>query len=252
MPRFIDRIRKLLFGKTRPIRNRPTLLTLESLERRDLLSATVTPGFTTPPSAPDLFVVNSGSVTGNKVVTGTPAYSSSYALANMFDGATAPKQDPGGNTIFQDGGPAGSTDSVLFRTSNPLLLSGYQIMLGQDGLTNADRSATALRLFASSDGINYTLISSADNLSSSSVQAGTGNTGYAYDSGNNWITVADSFSAPVSAQFFRLELDQAASTGVRVFEFDGFGSVATTGRPRAPTSSTPTPTRWPTAINRRA
>ena len=47
--------------------------------------------------------------------------------------------------------------------------------------------------------------------------------GYAHDSGEPWLKVTDSFEMPVTAQFFRLELDQATSTGLHVFELDGFG-----------------------------
>ncbi|MBX9681337.1 MAG: cadherin-like domain-containing protein [Gemmataceae bacterium] len=197
-----------------PIRR--TMLGLDALETRDVMTATVTGGWLAPPSASDLFNAASASVIGSAT------YNTDYGIANLTDGNSSNLEPH--NTIFADGQSQGYTDYAIIRTNTPIQLDQYRILLGQDSMSNADRSADAVRLYSSLDGINFQLVSQASGLSDSTVDPVTGNTGYAYANNNNWLTVSESFASPVTGQFFKIEIDRHGTLGVRIFEIDGFGS----------------------------
>ena len=207
-------------------------LSVDSLESRDVMTASITPGWLAAPSASDLFNASNASI-----VSGSSAYSNDYNLNHLIDGN--PSNAEPNNTIFADGQSPGFTDYAVIRTNAPVNLSDYRILLGQDGTGSANRSADAVRLYASADGVSYQLISQASGLSTNDVDPNDGNTGYAFAGNDAWLTVSETFNSAVSAQFFRIEVDRHGSMGLRVFEIDGFGTIDTSTPPSGTATVTP-------------
>ena len=117
-------------------------------------------------------------------------------------------------TIFADS-PAITTDFIDFQTAQPINLGSYRLYLGEDGNGTDGRSATAFRLYASSNinDVQSDLVSSASFV-------GT----YTATYGSPAILVTDSLNLS-NVQFFRMEIDRsnlASDSGPRVIELDGF------------------------------
>ena len=225
-------VRSIFPASKRTQRNRRPNLAFDLLESRDVMTATITPGLLAPPSASDLF-----DSTKTSVVSGTSTYNSEYSLAKLIDGASMPSPESN-NTIFADGPGQGFTDVAVLRTASPVLLNEFRLFLAQDGVASTNRSADAVRFYASSDGVNFQLISQAGGLSNGGTDS-NGNTGYAYGATESAVTISEVFATAVAGQFFKVEIDRHGSMGPRVLELDGFGMLDTSTPPPGAATVTP-------------
>jgi hypothetical protein len=155
----------------------------------------------------DLFDVAQGTI-----ITSSSPLLSSFTAEGTF-GSTSPQAVEGFRTIFSDA--ARPVDFIEFRTPTPIDLTSYRFVLGEDGNGSGNRSATAFRLYASSN--------AADVLSNQISAASIAQT-YTVNYGSPQIAISDSLSVP-NVQFFRMEVDRTGSSGPRIFELDGFGTV---------------------------
>jgi hypothetical protein len=170
--------------------------------------------YATPvPVTNDLWDISQGST----VVAGT-SYSGSD-IRNMF-GGTFGYVEPG-NTLFPDGGSAGTVHSVEWRTSTPILLTDFNLFAAHDG---GDRDATfrgfsKFELYAWIGGVWSSLYSYSP--------TNPYNPGLLNGLANNQLLLSDVVS-PVIAQKFRAEFTQygavSGASGPRIYELDGFGS----------------------------
>ncbi len=130
-------------------------------------------------------------------------------------GGSRPDGPEPGNLVFANY-PVGTVNTFTLKTLAPISLGSFRLVLGGSG---TQRVASLARLFTSNDNVNFTLASttaiSPDYLA-------------AY--GSSTIAVTDSF-APVTAQFFRLDLTAGSSLGPRIIELDGFGVAASVPEP---------------------
>ena len=124
------------------------------------------------------------------------------------------------HTLFSDGPAVGSIDFINLRTANPIALTGYNAVLADDSDDpanpgNPNRGSSSFSLFVSPDDTftSLTLISNTTLPSSYSTNFGT-----------NAILIADTF-APVTGQFFRVEITRTTAGGPRIREVDGVGTV---------------------------
>lgn len=118
--------------------------------------------------------------------------------------------------------PPGTVNTFTLKTFTPISLSSFKLVLDDNSAAPGNpgrRDASLARLFYSSDGTNFTL---------ASTTAISPN--YFGSYGSSRIGVIDSF-APVTAQFFRLDLTAASNLGPRVIELDGFGGPAAVPEP---------------------
>ena len=117
------------------------------------------------------------------------------------------------HAIWQDSAP-GVLDFVEWQTPQPVDLSAIALHLADDGSTF--RSASDYRLFASQDGVNFSLVSTG-------VIPADGN-GYL----NNPLLIADSVLGGTTSavRAFRLEMTRATGGGTRVAELDATGTAA--------------------------
>lgn len=136
---------------------------------------------------------------------------------NTFGGAGGVEEV---HTLFSDGPAAGSIEFINFRTANPIALTGYNAILADDSdnpanLGDPNRGSSSFSLFSSPDNTftSPTLISTTSLPSS-----------YLLNYGTNAISITDTF-APVTAQFFRLEVTRTTAGGPRIRELDGVGRI---------------------------
>ena len=124
------------------------------------------------------------------------------------------------HTLFVDGVPVGSLDFINFQTASLIELTGYSAILADDSDNPANfgdpnRGSSSFSLYTSPDATfsSPTLISNTALPSS-----------YLSNYGTNAIQITDTF-APVTAQFFRLEVTRTTEAGPRIRELDGVGTV---------------------------
>ena len=124
------------------------------------------------------------------------------------------------HTLFSDGPAVGSLDFINFRTADLIALTGYNAVLADDSDDpanpgNPNRGSSSFSLFVSPDDTftSLTLLSNTTLPSSYSSQFGT-----------NAILITDTF-APVTGQFFRVEITRTTAGGPRIREIDGVGEV---------------------------
>jgi len=111
------------------------------------------------------------------------------------------------HSTFRDGLSAGTVDSITYMLPSPITATSFDLRLTDDGASNF-RMASAFSLEASTDGVNFTTISSAALP--------------VYDG----ITISDAAPTIVAdAQFFRLNVTRAGTGGVRLRELDLFGTT---------------------------
>lgn len=156
----------------------------------------------------DLFDVAQGAV----VTSSSPLFTTFDARSAI--GYINPSGIEQSRTIFSSS--LTTTDFIDFQTNQPIDLGHYRLFLGQDGDGSNNRSATAFRLYASSNSgdVQSHLVSLA-NISAT----------YTATYGSPAISVSESLNLP-SVQYFRLEIDRAFGfSGPRVIELDGFAAA---------------------------
>jgi hypothetical protein len=123
-------------------------------------------------------------------------------------------------TLFADGPGPGSIDFINFQTADVIELIGYNAVIADDSDDpsnpgNPNRGSSSFTLFSSPDS-NFTTL----NLISTTALP----VSYSSNFGSNAILISDTF-APVTAQFFRIEVTRTTAGGPRLREVDGVGSV---------------------------
>lgn len=126
----------------------------------------------------------------------------------------------GVHTLFADGAPAESIDFINFQTGSLIELTGYTATLADDSdnpanLGDPNRGSSSFSLYVSPDAsfAAPVLISTTPLLPSYSTNYGT-----------NGILITDSF-APVTGEFFRIQITRATGAGPRIREVDGVGTA---------------------------
>ena len=173
-------------------------------------------------STTDAFDVSQGTV-----VTGTSGYNGATQPENALGGMSSTSEPQ--SLIFADGTP--QLQTLSFKTSAPVTISGFNLYLAQDGTGNGSvRGFDTVALFGSLDGVRYTDLGGA-NLTNP-YQDGYGSTS---------ILVTSTF-APAAYQYFRFEgtpFDQGpfseTFSGGRLVELDAISSAV---------SGVPEPASW--------
>jgi len=124
----------------------------------------------------------------------------------------------GTNTLFADGAPVGSVDFIDFQTGTPIELTSYVATIADDSDNPANpgdpnRGSSSFTLYSSPD----STFSSLTAISTTALPAS-----YMPNYGSNVILITDTF-APVTAEFFRIEVTRTTLGGPRIREVDGFG-----------------------------
>lgn len=123
----------------------------------------------------------------------------------------------GGNVMFADGAPAGTTDTVFWQTAGFVNLSSMELRFAQDG-GDSNRSTSAYTLYASQDGVNFSVIS-------------TGNVPLVAGPGSSMVNapllITDSALSGTTANIrgFRLDVVRNTPNGPRFVEADGYGTA---------------------------
>ncbi len=148
------------------------------------------------------------------IVTSSSSMFSGYDARSAL-GFIKPQINEPSRAIFSDNPVA--IDFIAFQTPQPINLSSYNLILGEDIGTSA-RSAKAIRLYASNNsGDVLSHLISNTSITQTYVNA--------YGSAN--IGISDAVNVQ-NVQFFRLEIERtrtAGFSGPRVIELDGFGTV---------------------------
>jgi MYXO-CTERM domain-containing protein len=119
------------------------------------------------------------------------------------------------NTIFADNAPAGTVDSLVFRTPSAITLRDLKVGFADDSNSGqANRGTTLFKLLASTDGVNYSSIVSAPILSN-----------YVSSYRDSVITLTVTNLSVANVRFFRVETTRATSLGTRIVEIDANVSV---------------------------
>lgn len=159
------------------------------------------------PVTTDLFDLASGA----SIASASPTFAG-FGADNAISGGNATE------TIFTDGAAAGSTSQITFNLPGPTLIGGYRLFAYDDSFQpgNANRGISSFRLFGSSDGTTFSLLSS-----------GTVD-GHPYVPNlaavGQGLLVSDSF-AGIELLAVRLEVSRFNNTGPRVVELDGLAPV---------------------------
>lgn len=121
------------------------------------------------------------------------------------------------DTIFADNRPVGSLDFIEFRTTSPVALMSFSLVLSDDSNTGStNRASSHFRLLWSRDGSSFELISEGELTPN-----------YEPTYGHSVITISDlALDLSGHASHFRLELRRATTSGPRIIELDGFGVYA--------------------------
>ena len=154
---------------------------------------------------------------GTRVIASTPQHNAagnSDPRSAFGLGQNPPWVEPG-NAMFADGAATGTVDAIEWQTSGPIRLDRIELRLAQDGAASAQRAAREFTLSASSDGIQFHVISGGP------IPSGTGGKCQRavadhrrVSAGLPWTTCARSGSNST----------RATTSGPRVIEVDGFGS----------------------------
>lgn len=154
---------------------------------------------------------------GATIVSTTNVLAFGAEASGSFDGYEA---DPGNVTFFEDIA-ANSVGSVTFSTGGAVTLGGIRMFAGSDGAPGFQRSMSAFRFYADSDGDNTfeELVNLAINPDYT-----TGVVGDA-DPLPNEIELTFLFAGPVTSSVWKYEVDQGVGTsgsfdGVRLQEID--------------------------------
>jgi|GEM_PF-1608321 len=123
----------------------------------------------------------------------------------------------GGNVMFADGAPLGTTDTVFWQTAGFVNLSSIELRFAQDGL-DPNRSTAAYTLSTSSDGINFTPVSTG-------AVPLAGGPGTAMVNAPLLITDAALSGPVIGVRGFRLDIVRNSTSGPRLVEADGFGTA---------------------------
>lgn len=165
------------------------------------------------PGTSDLFDLASGA----SIASASPTFSG-FGAGNAIGGQSGSATE----TIFTDGAAAGSTSQFTITLSGPTLIGGFRLFAYDDSFQpgNPNRGIGSFRLLGSSNGIDFTVLSSGSvdghpyvpNL----VAVGQG------------LLVQDTFTA-IELQAVRLEVTRFNTTGPRIVELDGLAPVPLPG-----------------------
>ncbi len=144
-------------------------------------------------------------------VTATSGAVGSFPISNLFGGYSGAVE--AGNTLFQDGKPAGFTHFVEWQTQNPIVLRGFRLYANHDGSDNhyyramrvfnlyaADATGRFQRVYTFTPTSPYTYVGGAFNL------------------------LVNARITPVVAQKFRAEFIQNDPLGPRVAELEAIAT----------------------------
>ena len=118
------------------------------------------------------------------------------------------------HTIFADGISPGYVEFIEWQTPSWINLSSFELRLSDDGSTL--RSVLDYKLFGSKDGLNFSQLSTG-------VLPRNASNGYS----PTQMIISDTALTGIATglRSFRIELTRADTTGARLIELDGFGSL---------------------------
>ena len=152
---------------------------------------------------------------GTNVIQTTPVLPFGGESIREAFGAVAGVES--GNVMFADGAPVGTTDTVFWQTAGFVNLSSIELRFAQDGL-DPNRSTAAYTLSTSSDGINFTPVSTG-------AVPLVGGPGTAMVNAPLLIRDAALFGPVIGVRGFRLDIVRNSTSGPRLVEADGFGTA---------------------------
>ena len=166
----------------------------------------------------DQFDFSQGARTYNNGSASSATYSDGDSLRAALGSDMSGVNVEGANLIFANN--AAATRYIYFKTASMITLTNYQLRVAHDGASPYNRSLDFVRLWGSSDNITW-------------IDYGSTNVAVAYSdnagvTGNQLLISADVSNAG-AAQFYRLEVRNYTTPGVRIRELDGCGIDRGTG-----------------------